>query len=72
MKHAAMNAGRFQFAMLFVVQIEIGLHATECARHVVHDLVDQFVEVEDGSDLPRPLLQLEEMFDLLRGARGGR
>ena len=59
-----MNAGGLQFAMRFVVQIEIGLHASECAGDVVYDVVDQLVEIKDGGYLPRPLLQLEEMFDL--------
>ena len=72
MKHAAMNASRFQFAAIGVVQIKIGLHASECARHVVHDVIDQLVEIENGGDLARPFLQLEKMFDLLRMAQGGR
>ena len=59
-----MNAGGFQFAMRFVVQIEIGLHASECAGDVVYDVIDQLVEIKNGGDLPRPFLQLEEMFNL--------
>jgi hypothetical protein len=40
MNGAAMDASRFQFTMLFVVQIEVGLHASEGAREVVHDVID--------------------------------
>jgi hypothetical protein len=61
-----MDAGHLQFAVVFVMEIEIGFHATERASHVVHDLIDEFVQIEDGSDLPRPLLQFEEMLYLLQ------
>ncbi len=62
---AAMNAGHLQLAALFVVQVKIGFHAAECAGNVVHNLIDQFIEIEDGGNLPRPFLQLEQMFDLI-------
>ena len=68
-----MNAGHLQLAALFVMQIDGCFHATECRSHVVHNLGDQLIEVEDGRNLLRPFLQFEEMFDLieLHGADGG-
>ena len=35
-----MDASRFQFATLFVVQIKICLHTSKRARHVIDDLID--------------------------------
>ena len=69
-----MNAGHLQLAALFVVQIDGGFHAAEGRSHVVHNFGDQLIEVEDGRNLLRPLLQFEQMLDLieLHGADGGR
>ena len=65
MNGAAMYASCFQFAVLFVVQVEVGLHTSKGARHVVHHVIDQFIQIEDGRDFARPFLQLLEMLDLL-------
>ena len=62
-KGATTHAGKLQFAAFFVMQVKVRFDATECAGNVVYDLVDQKIEVEDGSDLRDPLLQLEQVLD---------
>ena len=71
---AAMDAGHLQLAALFVVQIDGCFHAAECRGHVVHNFGDQLIEIEDGRNLLRPLLQFEQMLNLieLHGTDSGR
>ena len=65
MNRAAVHPGHFQFCTFRVMQIQIRLHAPKVARDIVHDLIDQLIEIENGRDLVRPLLQLEQIFNLL-------
>ena len=65
MNGAAVYASCFQFAVLCVVQVEVGLHTSKGARHVVHHVIDQLIEIENGRDFARPLLQLLEVLNLL-------
>ncbi len=74
MNGAAVDAGHLQFAPLLVMQIDIGFHAAEGGGDIVHNLVDQFVQIEDGGNLLRPLLQFQQMVNLveLYGTGGDR
>ena len=65
-----MNAGHLQLAALFVVQINGGFHAAEGRSHVVHNSGDQLIEIEDGRNFLRPLLQFKQMLDLIELHRG--
>ena len=60
-----MYPSHLQFGMLLVMQIEISLHAPEIAGYIIHHLIDQFIQIENGRDLLRPFLQLEQMLNLL-------
>ena len=60
-----MHARHLQLAALFVVQVDVGFDAAKCRGHVVHNFVDQFIEIENGRNLLRPLLQFEQMFNLI-------
>jgi len=64
MNGAAPLACQHQFAALRIVQVDIDLDAAERTGDVVHDLVDQFVEVEDGVDLLGSLLKFEKVLEV--------
>ena len=60
---AAMYTGQHQFAILGFMQVDVEFHAAERAGNVVHDLVDEFVQVENGADLLRCFLQLQQFLN---------
>ena len=60
-----MNTRHFQLAALFVVQVDVGFHAAKCGCHFTYNFIDQFVEIENGRYLLRPLLQFDQMFNLI-------
>jgi hypothetical protein len=69
---ASVHAGQHHLAVLFIVQVDAGLYAAEGTGNFVHDIVDELIKVEDGSDLLRCFLQLLQVFYLIdeRGANG--
>jgi hypothetical protein len=48
-----------------MAQKNIGFQTAEFADNVVHNAVDQDLEIEDGIDFLGGFLQLKKMFDLL-------
>ena len=65
MHRAAANSREHQLLIRFVMQINCGFETAKRLRNFIHDLVDQFVEIKDGADLLRCLLQLNQVLDLL-------
>src|SRR5580704_10322166 len=62
---ASVYTGEYHLPALFIVQVDAGLYTAEGTRHVIHDVVDEGIEVEDGSDLLRRLLQLLQFLYLI-------
>jgi hypothetical protein len=62
---AAVSAHQGQFAALFVVKIDVRIQASEGMGDLVHDLIDEPVEVKDGADFLSGFLQLEKLLDLI-------
>lgn len=60
----AVRAGQFQFPAFPVVQVDVGINAAERPGNIVHDLIDKFVEIEDGRNALGCLLQFQQVFDL--------
>src|SRR5215471_7366206 len=48
---AATDTRELHHSSLRVVQIDVGFNAAKGTRDVVHDAIDEFVEVENGGDL---------------------
>ena len=51
MKAAAMHSGQNQLAVLLVVQVNVSLDATERACNLIHDSVDERIEVKNRGDV---------------------
>src|SRR5579871_1118781 len=66
---ASVYAGQYHFLAKLVVQIDAGLNAAKRPRYVVHDIVDQLIEVENGIDLLRGLLHFLQFFNLVEAKR---
>jgi hypothetical protein len=46
------------------MQIDAGFHAAKGSGHVIHNIVDELIEIENRRDLLRRFLQLLEIFYL--------
>src|SRR5208282_6257393 len=66
---AAMGTHERQFAAFFVVQVDVGIQASEGLGDLVDDLINQLVEVKDGTDFLSGLLQLEKLVYLIEMKR---
>ena len=69
----AVDAAHHHFSASFVVKIDAAFQQAEGMGYVVHDVVDELIEVENRADLLRSLLQLLQAFYLaveLRPRRG--
>ena len=60
----AVRAGKFQFPAFLVMQVDVSINAAERPGNIVHDLIDKFVEIEDGRDALRGFLQFQQVVDL--------
>ena len=69
---ASVHAGHHHLAAFLVVQVDAGFHAAKGTGHVIHDVVDELIEVEDRSDLLRRLLQLLQVLYLIDAQAGER
>src|SRR5580698_8578594 len=69
---AAMHAGEHHFPAFFVVQVDAGFQTAEGTGYIIHDVVDELIEVEDRSDLLRRLLQLLQLLHLIDEQRAHR
>jgi hypothetical protein len=56
MKGAAMHSGQNQLAVLLVVQVNVSFDATERACNLIHDSVDERIEVKNRRDILSGLL----------------
>ena len=65
MHGAAVDASHHHLSAFFVVQIDAGSPAAEGTGHVIHDVVDELIEVENRGDLLRSFLQFLQVFDLV-------
>jgi hypothetical protein len=53
-----------------VVQVDVRIQTSEGAGDLVYDLINELIEVKDGADFLSGLLQLEEIFHLIRIKQG--
>jgi hypothetical protein len=65
MDAASVNAHHHHLCAAFVVQINARFHAPKRARNLVHNLFNKLIEVEDGADFLRCLLQPLQIFYLV-------
>ncbi|MGA2103512.1 MAG: hypothetical protein ABSG34_20535 [Candidatus Sulfotelmatobacter sp.] len=63
---AAVGAHQRQFAALLVVQIDVRIQTSEGAGNLVHDLINELIEVENGVDFLSGLLQLQKILHLIQ------
>ena len=47
MKCAAVNSGQYDFGVGLVVQIDVSFDASERTGDIIHNLVDELIQVED-------------------------
>src|SRR5262249_29229480 len=58
----APHRGQHHLVPLFIVQIDTGFHAVKPLRYFVHNAFDQLVEIKDGRDRLRRLLDALQLF----------
>jgi hypothetical protein len=51
------HAGKHHLTAFFVMQIDAGFHAAKGPGHVIHNIVDELIEIENRRDLLRRFLQ---------------
>src|SRR5258708_4758196 len=62
---ASVHAREYHLTTFLVMQIYACLDAAERVSYVIHDVVDELIEVEDRGDLLRGFLQALQILDLI-------
>ena len=70
MQSAAVDSGQHHLLALFVMQINAGFDASEGVGHIIHNLVDELVEIENRSNFLSRFLQRSAVLRLARLAAG--
>ncbi len=50
---------------MHVIQIKVRFHAAKRPSYIIHDLIDEFIQVENRVNLLRRLLQAQKAFHLI-------
>ena len=58
---AAVDAGQHEFLALGLVEIDVGFYESEGAGYLIHDAIDELIEIEKGTDAVGGLLQAEQI-----------